>query len=391
MGVLGLGLSLLCAVPVFAQEDSAPKPWMEMPDDPIGRLWASVGESTKPWRPDADPHGAQGDSPLTWERWAEALGAITPLPGTPLAAPLTEPAARDARRAATAFLMRFAVEDQRGEDAFRWLAGLGADDPEALCGLLPLLFPGVPASTALLPGGRIPPLPSGVMLRPQLPPMPRAVEERRLSRRAECRGLVIGESTVDLIMKVDGSGVVAEFVHRGGPAVTLVVQLPRPDGMRLKQLYVDYDLQEPPKGADPESFDWATTPVEFTIQPQATGEDSPGYAESFSIYARLDFLRGKIPLTPTGELPWAMVHGGLVLVVGDEAEGEAQGQAWSEMAAAWGSASGLPILLSDAPPPADSLLGTTIRFDERPDPVFLARQITGAIEERRRQDHLLYR
>ncbi len=388
MTVMGLGLSLLCALPLVAQEDGAAEPWMELPDDPIGRLWASVSDTTEPWRP---PTGKQGDqAALTWGSWADALGVLTPLDST---VPM-EPLSQAQRRDATSFLVRFAVEDERPEDAFRWLAGLGADDPEALAGLLPILFPGVPSETELLPGGRIPPLPAEVMLRPQLPPMPRAEAARRLSRRATCRGLVIGESTVDLVLKVDGSGVVAEFIHRGGPAVTLVVQLPRPDGMRLRELYVDWDRQAPPKGSDPETFDWATTPIKFTIQPQATGEDSPGYAESFSVFARLAYVRDGIPQTPPNALPRALFEGGLELLVEESADEASAVLPWKELAAAWGTASGLPITVSTGGPRPQGgsvLQGTMIRFRDRPDPKLLARQITGAIEERRRQDHLLYR
>jgi hypothetical protein len=386
---MGLGLSLLCALPLFPQEDGAPEPWMDLPDDPIGRLWASVGENTEPWRPEGDA------AALTWNGWAAALNALTPLDPAAPAEP-SGPTGQDSaeRRDATAFLVRFAVEDERPEDAFRWLAGLGADDPEALAGLLPLLFPGVPPEIELLAGGHIPPLPAGIMLRPQLPPMPRSEAARRLSRRATCRGLVIGESTVDLILKVDGSGVVAEFIHRGGPAATLVVQLPRPDGMRLKQLYVDWDVQTPPEGSDPETFDWATTPIQFTIQPQATGEDSPGYAESFSVFARLDFVRGGIPRTPPGSLPHALIEGGLELVVDEPDSDGSAVLPWKEVAAAWGAASGLPITVSSGDPKAQegpAVQGTVVGFRDRPDPKLLARQITGAIEERRRQDHLLYR
>ena len=376
----------MCVAPLLPQEEAAPKPWMDLPDDPIGRLWASVDDSTVPWRP-------EGEATLTWDRWAEALSTLTPLDS---AAPI-EPPTQVQRRDATEFLVRFAVEDERPEDAFRWLAGLGADDPEALAGLLPLLFPGVPADTALLPGGHLPPLPAEVMLRPQLPPMPRSEAARRLSRRATCRGIVIGESTVDLILKVDGSGVVAEFIHRGGPAVTLIVQLPRPDGMRLKELYVDWDRQAPPEGSDPKTFDWASTPIKFTIQPQPTGEDAPGYAESFSVFARLGYVSGGIPRTPPGALPHALSEGGLELVVDAPTADVPDALPWMEIAAAWEAACGLPVKVSTGAPVATSttdaqpIRGTSVVFQERPDPKLLARQITGAIEERRRQDHLLYR
>ena len=363
-----------------------PLAWMEMPDDPMGRLWASVDDSTVPWRP-------QGEAALTWAHWAEALSALTPL-GTSAPAELLP---RTQRRDATQFLVRFALQDERPEDAFRWLAGLGADDPGALAGLLPLLFPGVPPETALLPGGRIPALPTGVTLRPQLPPMPRADSARRLSRRAKCRGIVIGESTVDLDMQVDGSGVVAKFTHRGGPAVTLTLQLPRPDGMRLKELHVDWELQKLPKGSDPKTFDWASTPIKFTIQPQPTGEDSPGYAEDFSVFARLGYVRGRIPKTPPGKLPHALSEGGLELALGAPSEGEPSALPWTEIAAAWEASCGLSIKVSHGDAPTAStakhqpIQGATIRFQKRPDPKLLARQITGAIEERRRKDHLLYR
>ncbi|QDV07877.1 hypothetical protein Poly30_34110 [Planctomycetes bacterium Poly30] len=393
MGALCLGLSLLCAAPLL-QEKEAPKPWMEMPDDPIGRLWASVGEDTLPWVPTglpaAVPVGVPDDeADFPWKEWARALDQLTPRsPGTE-----SEPG-QATRREASAALIRFALEDRRAEDAFRWLRGLGADDPEALAGLLPTLFPGVPTDTELLPGGRIPPLKSGAVLRPQLPPEPHAPEGRGLSRRATCRGLVIGGATLDLVLKLDGSGVVAEFTHRDGPEVTFVVQLPSPAGKRLKSLYVDWDLQPLPEGADEASFDWAATPIQVTIQPQPTGEDSPGYAESYSLFARLDFLEGSIPTAPKAALPTALSEAGLDLILGAaERDPGLASQPWGAIADAWQTAAGVPVraIYSSTQPVSGYLLGTAVHFHSASDPKLLRRQITGAIEDRRRRAHLRYR
>lgn len=406
MGAICLGLSLLCLtapLELTAQEKGATAPWLEMPDDPVGRLWASVGDDVQPWNP---PQAGAAGADLTWENWSKALKVLTSVSE---GATFYEPD-QSARRAATAFLVRFAVEDRRAEDAFRWLRGVGADDPEALAGLLPTLFPGVPAETKLLPGGRIPALSADVVLRPQLPPEPRAAARRGLSRRSTCRGLVIGGATLDLTMKLDGSGVVAEFTHRGGPAVTLVVVLPAPKGKRLKSLYVDWDIQEIPQGRDESSFDWAETPIQITLQPQPTGEDSPGYAESFSIFARLDFLKGGIPSSPSAALPTALSLGGLDLWIGPPPPTGEDMEPWGQISSAWAEAASIPVHVitpaqaearraaarssqldspQDAPP--SSLQGTAVHFDRAPDPSLLRRQITGAIEERRRQAHLLYR
>ncbi len=387
MGATCLALSLLCTATLAAQGGQgteAPAPWMELPDDPVGRLWASVGADTQPWL-------APTDVDLTWENWAQSLLLLTDTEAgehRPKVSPASE---RAGRREASAFLMQFALEDGRAEDAFRWLQGLGADDPEALAGLLPTLFPGVPAGTELLPGGHIPALPNEVFLRPQLPPQPRAPEVRGFSRRSTCRGLIIGESTLDLVLKLDGSGVVAEFTHRGGPAVTLIVQLPAPAGRRLKSLYVDWDLQTPPEGSDEATFDWSTTPLKITIQPQPTGPDAPGYDESFSVFARLDMVRGGIPASPSGGLPRAMIEGGLELHVGAPTPKAVPALPWQDLAKAWQMASGVPVRVTTAAGASGAIRGTAIRFDQAQNPRRLARQVTSAIEGRRRQDHLLYR
>ncbi|MEM8713447.1 MAG: hypothetical protein AAGG01_21085, partial [Planctomycetota bacterium] len=358
----------------------------------IGRLWASVGESTEPWG--APLPTAAG---LGWTAWASALDVLAPLPkdGNPAGSPTGTPRQidRDASRRATAQLIQTALADRRAEDAYRWLRRLGADDPSALAGLVPRLFPGVGWDIPLGPGGRPAPLADGGTLRPQLPPMPTSAAARGSSRRATCRGLRVGEATLDLDLKLDGSGVVLEFTHTGGPAATLVVELPAPSGMRLKSLYVDWAIQPLPEGSDEDAFDWSTRPIRITIPPQPTGEDSPGYAESFSLFARLDYLDGSIPTGPS-TLPAAAKLGGLTVAL---PHGDARA-AWKERAEAWSRAAGLDVrLLSTEDARAgqgldkNGLRGITVRLDSVPDPLRLARELTSAIEDRRRGDGFLYR
>lgn len=394
---VGTASVALGTITVPAQEsDGSAEPWLEMPDDPIGRLWASVGEETLPWvEVETDEEPVASASGVRWNAWASALDVLAPVPtaGEASASDAALDVDREVARRATLQLMRAALADRRAEDAFRWLRRLGADDPSALAGLLPHLFPGVPWEAPLGPGGRPAPLADGGTLRPQLPPMPTTPAARGSSRRATCRGLRVGDATLDLDLKLDGSGVVLEFTHTGGPAATLIVELPAPPGKRLKSLYVDWAIQPLPDGSDEATFDWSTRPIRITIPPQPTGEDSPGYAESFSLFARLDFLTGGIPPIPA-TLPADAELGGLTvtLPVGDTQA------VWEDRAEAWSRAAGLPVrLVSPGDARAgrgstpDGLRGITVRLDSVRDPLRLARELTSAIEDRRRGDGFLYR
>ncbi|MEM9803437.1 MAG: hypothetical protein AAGA20_24175, partial [Planctomycetota bacterium] len=244
-------------------------PWLELPDDPLGRLWASVGRATEPWSPpDADSDGL-------WMRWSRALAA------------LDEPAER---RGALHDLAEIALQDGRIEDAYRWVLAFGADDPEALAGAVPRLFPGVDAGVHLGPGGRAAGLSDGATLRPQLPPrssdaLPDAIDPRR----ATARGLVVGEATIDMELRVDGSGIVCELAHASGGAAELELYLPAPDGFRLSSAYIDWEIQDPPEGSDPETIDWRDVPLRLVLEPRE---------DPLTVFARIRRAPFRFPTPP---------------------------------------------------------------------------------------------
>ena len=352
--------ALVTLAPVASAIGQDPaRDWLEFPEGPMGRLWASVGAETTPWRP-AVSSGDLGTDPHAWARWARAVDA------------LDDPAGR---RGAVEALAGLAARDGRVEDAYRWIAAFGAGDPEALAGSVPHLFPGFPMETVLGPGGRPAPLDEGVLLRPQLPPRSAAAVPGSIeTRRATARRLVVGAATFDLMLKVDGSGVIAELTHVAGEAAELRVALPAPAGFRLKSVYVDWELQSPDEGTDPAEVDWAGIPLPVRVPP---GD------EPVSLFARLD--RRDVPLptapAPTAPLPASLEAEGFLLVLAD---GERTAR-WDAMAGSLQSALGVPVRVA-APPLLRSRpkgpVPTALRFDLAPDPEALRRRITGAVEAR---------
>ncbi|MGD2018975.1 MAG: hypothetical protein PVJ89_12715 [Planctomycetota bacterium] len=337
--------------------------WLELPEAPMGRLWASVGADTVPW----SPPGAAGDLASdagAWGEWVSALAALEDAAG---------------RREALRTLVALAVRDGRVEDAYGWIAAFGAGDAPALAGALPRLFPGFDGSVALGPGGRPAAMPSDATLRPQLPPRsPAAIPGSIEPRRATARRVTVGAATFDLMLKVDGSGVVLELTHVAGAAADLRVALPAPAGYRLKSVYVDWELQAPEEGADPDDVDWAGTPLPVHLTPAAA-------EEPLTLFARLDRRDVPLPTAPdaAAPLPAGLARAGLLVVVPEGASGPR----WSAMAEAFGGALGIPVRV--VPPAAVTgrpagPVPTALRFDLAADPEALRRRVTAAIEARAR-------
>lgn len=341
------------------QVQETPRGWLDLPEDPLGRLWASVGSETSPWK----TAGEQGDlstSESAWEDWRSAISG-TQVP--------------ERRRAALSTLHGLAANDGRMEDAYGWISEFGAGDASALAGSIPYLFPGVDPATVLGGGGQPAALPAGALLRPQLPPrsgaaVPGTIENRRVT----ARGLRVGEATLDLMLKVDGSGVIAELTHVAGDPVDLAVALPAPAGYRLKSVYVDWELQEPGEGTDPEEVDWAGTPLTVRVVPSE---------DPISLFARLDRRDLPTPTPPSSAapLPGPIVGRGLLLVVPTTE----QGPRWSAMARAFADVLDVSVRVGS---PEEVLLAaggplpTAIRFDLAADPEALRRRVTHAIEAR---------
>lgn len=360
-----VALALAAGTPLLAQDDDpasaeGDQPWLVLPDDPLGRLWASVGPETRPYVPEltagADP----------WSDWAKALKA----------------GEGDARRDAALRLARIAQDDGRIEDAYAWIVGLGADEPEALAGAVPRLFPGIAPDVELASGGRPPALPNGAVLTPQLPPRSSAAQRGSVEvREATARRLTIGDATFDMRLKVDGSGVVCDFTHVAGGRGVFLVQLPAPEGFRLRSAYVDWEIQELPEGEDAEVYDWSTTTLPVRLDP-----DPEVDATEMTLFARVERRTTAFPTPPNaaGPLPKSVADSGLLMVLPDD-ERPAD---WEPVRGGWSAALGVEVRLVDADrfrelsttggPP----LATAIRLDRAPDPQAVRRLVTSAIEAR---------
>ncbi|MDG1983222.1 MAG: hypothetical protein P8M11_01510 [Planctomycetota bacterium] len=355
---LSLPLGAWPAAPTPASQD-APRGWLDLPEDPLGRLWASVGAGTAPWRSDQAP-GDLKASDTAWAEWRRAM---------------TETRVPERRREALSVLLKLAANDGRMEDAYGWIRAFGADDAPALAGSIPLLFPGLAPTAALGGGGRPGPLAEGALLRPQLPPRSRAALPGSIeTRRVTARGLQVGGTTFDLMLKVDGSGVIAEFTHVAGGPAELRVALPAPEGFRLKSVYVDWELQDPGEEIAPGDVDWSGTPLLVRVVP---AEDP------ISLFARLDRRETPLPTAPApgAPLPETITNSGLLLVVPEEE----QGPRWGAMASAFAEVLGVPVRVG-APQETRGAGGgqtpTALRFDLAADPEALRRRVTHAIEAR---------
>jgi len=351
-------------------QDESVAPWLVLPDEPLGRLWASVGPETEPWARMRDPRAVPPDAEdEPWASWAAALRILD--------ADEAEDAA--ARREARVLLVRLAAEDARPDDAYAWVRSFGADDPRALAGTLPYLFPGVPLDHRLGPRGKPAPMDEGVVLRPVVPP---ATDEDGAPLpwcEAVAKGLQVGETTFDMKLKLDGSGVVVQFEGVVGPPVKAKVVLPRLPGARLKSLYVDWELAELPEGSDARTHDWSGTPVEVVIQPSELAS---------SVFGRVGRVPGRLPASPDGALPSALRESGIELVV----PGEEPDARWEAIGAAIAAAAGVEVeviaaveaaaRIGGAAPPAPR--ATRIDLASSGDPERLRRALMGAVEARYR-------
>ncbi len=341
-------------------------PWLTLPDEPMGRPWASVAKTTTPW--DYLSTSASIPPDADGEPWASWAGALTIVNGK---------AAPGARREATARLMGFAAQDGRPEDAYAWAKALGAGDPEGIAGTLPYLFPGVPFGAKLGEGGRPAPLPGGALLSPILaaPKAPNA-PMGIVWREAKARGLEVGGATFDMELKIDNTGVVVDFDAVKGVETKVRLQLPAPEGYRLKALFIDWEKVPLPEGADPLRFDWADAPIDVIVKER----DS-----TYSIFARIAPLTSSLPASPkTGKgLPNAMLEGGLEIRIAPDDK-----LPWEAIASAWAKATGVSVRTVEAAPGSPrnpisrGVRGTVIDFASCPDPGRLRRQITAAIEAR---------
>lgn len=342
------------------EEGAAAASWLVFPDDPLGRPWASVASTTAPWdyltSPASEAPDAEGEP---WVTWAADVGTVGSGDDTP------------GRRKALARLCRFAARDGRADDAYRWAAALGAGDPEGLAGVVPYLFPGLPFGTPLEAGGRPGVLPPSITLRPLLPPATKRLPFGQIQwREARANGLKVGGVSFDLMVKVDGSGVVAEFMELKGERTTIDIVLPAPAGYRLKSLYIDWDKVPLPEDADPETIDWSTEAVRVTLDPES---------ENYSVFARLAPVKPELPTPPAAGLPATLLEAGLTLRAAEDAPPELE-----HIAAAWGAAVGVEARVERgaAKSAGPGIRGAVIDLERSAAPERLIRAVTSAIESR---------
>lgn len=221
-----------------SQRPTGERARVELPEGPAAKAVAGIGPDTVPLPAETLPDPQLFASPdpsakaEAWARWAELVAAEA-------AAPEPEPA----RRAALALL---AHAQGRDEDAWEHLARTAAD-PRATAAVLPFLWPGVPAGTAVEAGARPAPLPAGVLLAPSLPPGGgEAASGHAAPVRVRWEGLRVGEARVDLELAVEPTGVELTAAHAAGPPVTVRALLPAPAGREIRVTYVDWMRQDDP-------------------------------------------------------------------------------------------------------------------------------------------------
>ena len=272
-----------------AQREPASGPTLagvELPDGRAAKVWAGVGPRTRPaelppdtiglLRPDAWSTGS------TFERWARLLREEAAAPGA------------DAERLAVLCLL--ARSQGRARDAWRHFESLSAH-PRGAAAVMPFLLPGVPAHTAVEPGGVPAPLPDGVVLRPLAPPAQGKVPVGVLEwRTARIEGLRVGEAVLRLTIAVESTGVQIDIEHVSGGPARLGLVVPEPEGFEIRVEYLDWMRQD-------------------SLREPLMLEVAPGEEEPHSLFGRVLERRSAAPTGSVRRLPRQIVEGGLTLVV----------------------------------------------------------------------------
>lgn len=281
--------------PTAAGSTSAPKGVpIELPDGPTARAFASSPSTGH--APEWAGLGVPGlDVALvsrhawrtakTWDVWSRLM--------------LLEAKAdtHDVRRQAGLALLALAQE--RWDDA--WLHFDACDtSKEWMTALLPSFLPGVPAGTRWSASVLPPPLPSGIELRPSLPPPSDKAGPGRIDVRAmKIEGFVVGEATLAMRVSVEVEGVQIDIDHRSGGAARLSIVIPEPAEYEIANEYVDWSVQ--------------TThhePLPLEIKP---GD------ETHTIYGRFQPRPLSHPTRASERVPAQVEHGTVWLLVPDEA------------------------------------------------------------------------
>ncbi len=266
--------------------------WLTLPEDPYGRVFATLGADVVPVAPPAEALAAlapdAAEDAATWRRWSKTLARVV------AASDRGEPAAA----ADLTTLALVAAGQRRAEDAWGWLTRHGPGAPEHLAGALAFLVPGVPATTVIGPGGRPMGLTSGARFAPVPPPKPGGTPDWQVAwREAEFRGLAIGEAVVDGKVVVEGSGSEVRLTHVSGAKTEVVVELAPELGYEISARYLDWEPR--PEGA----------PSAATVV-LAPGDEEHVY------WGRFQERREQRPsVPPRGLRPAQLALGGLALAV----------------------------------------------------------------------------
>lgn len=341
-------------LPSVLEEDPPPAPGITLPDGPVAKILAQVDPGQLPA---GLPAGAaawfEPDCWLrteTWRTWASLVMAEAEEPG------------RDpARRAQLALLAR---AQGRGQDAWQHLIALDGQ-PAWIAAVAPRLFPGIPMDVPLGPGGRPKSIPAGTILRPLLPPRSPEAPTWRIEWRNASYGLLpVGESEVDLLMMLEGTGVQAEFTHRRGPAVQLGMLLPEPEAHEIRVEYINWSRQ-----------DALRVPMVVTI----SAEDE----EPQALYGRIRALPAQFPTPVAGHVPRQLTEGGLWL---DLPEGDADREWLEPLTGVLSDLVGAPVRIGRPDPEAADALpvsGTIVRWNAHTDRAAVLRYLTSTIETHR--------
>lgn len=293
LALFGLGASPAPGASGAAADEPFPYR-IALPEGPAARAWAGVGPDTRPAAIDptaipADPSAPAFDEPDVWAAWAERVAA-----------------ARDAdvpdaaRRAELALL---AWSWRRSDDAWAHVART-TGDPAWTATAVARLLPGLPLEHlgpgGLGPGGRPSALPGGVVLRPALPPPADGRDPgagRLALREARVEGLVVGATTMSMVVRVVAEGVQIDFVHVAGPAARLQLVVPVPDGFETRVEYVDWFRR-----------DTVGEPLEVVVDPEQQ--------DANTVFARMRPAEVRWPTRLPQRLPAALELDGLHLLAG---------------------------------------------------------------------------
>lgn len=283
--LLSLALLSFC-LQAGAQDAPRAFPWVELPDGPVAKAWAGVGEDTAPAEFGDDfpaaklSTGDAWDSGETWLLWSEWLTNQSPEASTAKSA---------ARRAGLAWL---ALEHGRNGDAWTHFAAC-ANAPEWMALLMPRFLPGTPPEHSPGAAGRPDKLPDAVLFKPCIPPLSPSPSGVLLAREATVRDLLVAEARFDMKVTFDSYGVQLDFEWKAGGPANLLVLIPEPDGYKIRVEYLDWIRQDEKR-------------VPMLVE---LSEQTP----QVSLFARILSTQSLWPGSGTGEVPSEMRQAGLWL------------------------------------------------------------------------------